>query len=83
MSLLKISVLITWLVSLVLLVAFTGTAALVGKWLLIAMAIGHALEMLLFSKLCRDAEGSTVSHLLQVFVFGLFHAQELKEQAAQ
>ena len=46
-----------------------------------ALVVIHALEVLIFFKLCRDAGGSLPGHLLNVFLFGFFHVKELKAAA--
>ena len=46
-----------------------------------ALVVIHALEVLIFFKLCRDAGGSLPGHLLNVFLFGYFHLKELKAAA--
>ncbi len=53
----------------------TGTVA---NWIILGLVVVHTLEVVVFYKLCRDAGGSLPGHLLNVFVFGYFHTQELK-----
>ncbi len=65
--------------------AFTQAGTQIGaivNWIIIGLVAVHALEVIVFFKLCRDSEGSLVGHLINVFIFGYFHTQELKVNAA-
>mgnify|MGYP001601591827 CR=1 FL=1 len=55
-----------------------STASVVSSWILAILAAAHLVEMIVFFGLCKAAQGSLVGHLLQVFLFGVFHAKELK-----
>lgn len=60
--------------------AFTAEGA-VATWslrLLVILAVAHAIEVVVFFKVCRDAPGSLPGHLLNVFLFGIFHIKEIK-----
>ena len=46
---------------------------------LFILAVAHTVEMVVFFKLCREAGGSLPLHLLNIFLFGIFHAKEIKE----
>ena len=53
----------------------------VGVWslrLLVILAVVHAIETVFFFRLCKSAGGSLAGHLLSVFLFGVFHVQEIK-----
>ena len=63
------------------LLAFTQADSQIGTIsfrIIQALVIVHALEVVIFFKLCRDAGGSLPGHLLNIFVFGYFHMKELK-----
>ena len=51
----------------------------VVNWVIIGLVAIHALEVVIYFNLCRKAGGSLVGHLLNVFVFGYFHTQEIKQ----
>ena len=60
-------------------IAFAGSAAAVWAVRILALlAIIHVIEVAVFFKLCREAGGSLPGHLLNVFLFGIIHANELK-----
>ncbi|MEZ5572398.1 MAG: hypothetical protein R3E64_10285 [Halioglobus sp.] len=53
----------------------------VGVWsfrILILLAVVHAIETLVYFKLCKAAGGSLPGHLLNVFLFGVLHVNTLK-----
>jgi uncharacterized protein YhhL (DUF1145 family) len=53
----------------------------VGIWslrILGILAIAHAIETLVYFKLCKAAGGSLVGNLVSVFVFGVLHVNEMK-----
>ena len=55
-----------------------STASIVSFWILGVLAAAHLVEMIVFYGLCKAAQGSLAGHLVQVFLFGVFHAKELK-----
>jgi len=62
-----------------------GDAA-VGVWslrILLILAAVHAVEAAIFFGLCRRAGDSLPVHLLQVFLFGVVHVQELKARGVK
>ena len=66
------------------LLAFTQAGSQIGTIsirIIQALVVVHALEVVIFFKLCRDAGGSLPGHLLNIFVFGYFHMKELKAAA--
>ena len=77
----KIGILIGYVVLIALAVAGSGTAASVALWLLVLLAVAHVVEMAVFYGRCKAAGGSMVGHMLQVFLFGVFHVKELKSGA--
>lgn len=57
-----------------------------GVWslrILLILAAVHAVEAVVFFGLCGRAGGSLPVHLLQVFLFGVVHVQELKARGIQ
>ncbi len=85
MSAIKIGTLAFYVVLAVL--ALTQGGSAVGDWslrILVILAIAHAVEMVVFFKVCREAGGSLPLHLVNVFLFGIFHVREIKAaQGAQ
>jgi uncharacterized protein YhhL (DUF1145 family) len=57
-----------------------GSAAL---WILLLLAGAHLVEVMVFLPLARRAGGSLVGHMLQVFLFGIFHKREMETSAAR
>lgn len=79
MSTTKKIMLVTYVILAIL--AFTQGNAALGIWsgrLLLILAAAHAVEMLVFFKACRTAGGSMPAHMLNVFLFGIVHMNELK-----
>ena len=75
----KIGCLILYAV--LILVAFTQAGTTLGSgaaWILLALAVSHVLEMVLYFRLCQQASGSLAGNLFNVFVFGYFHMVEMK-----
>ena len=65
--------------------AVTQAGSTVGtfvNWIILALVVIHALEVVVFFKLCKNAGGSLLGHLFNVFVFGYLHTAELKASAA-
>lgn len=63
--------------------AFTQPDAAVGIWslrILLLLAVAHTIEVLVFYKQYKDASGSLFGHIVNVFLFGVLHMKELKEQ---
>jgi hypothetical protein len=61
--------------------ALTQGGAAVGVWslrILGILAAVHLVEVAVFFRLCRSAGGSLPVHLLNVFLFGVLHTNELK-----
>ncbi|MFT4518601.1 MAG: hypothetical protein ACI9JM_000982 [Halioglobus sp.] len=83
MSVAKIVMLVIYAV-LIGLAATQGDSAL-AVWslrILVVLAVVHAIETMAFFKLCKEAGGSLVGHLLSVFVYGQIHVIEIKKAAA-
>jgi uncharacterized protein YhhL (DUF1145 family) len=60
----------------------TGTpAAHVGRVVFLALVLVHAIECVAFLPRLRAAGGSLGGHLLQTFLFGIFHLRSLGERA--
>lgn len=80
----KIGVLVLYAVLVVLAISQAGNQiGSVANWVILALLVGHTLEVIVFFKLCRTAGGSLFGHLLNVFVFGVFHVKEIKASAAR
>jgi uncharacterized protein YhhL (DUF1145 family) len=61
--------------------ALTQGESGVGVWslrILVLLAVVHFVETLVYFKLCKAAGGSLVGHLVNVFLFGVLHVNELK-----
>lgn len=61
--------------------AITQSDIALGAWalrILLIIAAVHVVEMLVFFTACRAAGGSLAGHLVNVFLFGVIHMQELK-----
>lgn len=79
----KIGALVLYAILAVLAIMQAGTqTGTVVNWIIVALVAVHALEVVIFYKLCRDSEGSLFGHLMNVFIFGYFHTKELKANAA-
>ncbi len=79
----KISCLLLYVALVTLAVGLAGgQAAVIAGWVLLALIVTHLIETAVFFKLCRDAPGSTFGNLLQVFVFGIFHKQQMEADSA-
>lgn len=79
MSAAKIIILVLWAVLLAL--ALTQGGSPVGVWslrILVVLVVTHLIEIPVFFRACQRAGGSLPGHLLNVFVFGIFHMRELK-----
>ena len=79
MSPVKIVTLLTYIVLAVL--ALTQGESAVAVWslrILLILAAVHLVEVVVFFKVCQSAGGSLPMHLLNVFLFGIFHVQEIK-----
>jgi uncharacterized protein YhhL (DUF1145 family) len=53
----------------------------VGIWslrLLLILVVVHAIEVVAFFKVCKEAGGSLPGHLLNVFLFGVLHVNDIK-----
>lgn len=69
------------LYAVLILVALTQAGTTMGSgaaWILLALAVSHVLEMVLYFRLCQQASGSLAGNLFSVFVFGYFHMVEMK-----
>lgn len=79
MSAAKIVLLLIYAVLAVL--ALTQGESAVGIWslrLLLLLAVVHFIETLVYFRLCKAAGGSLAGHLVNVFLFGVLHVNELK-----
>ena len=44
----------------------------------IALAVAHIVEIVVFLPKLKDVEGSTASHAVNLFIFGMFHYRSVK-----
>ncbi|MDZ7781857.1 MAG: hypothetical protein U5K56_02570 [Halioglobus sp.] len=82
MSATKIAMLVIYAVLAALALTVSGP---VGTWslaILAVLAVAHAIETVVFYRLCERAGGSLPLHLLNVFLFGVLHVKELKARGA-
>lgn len=78
----KIGCLVLYAVLAMLAITQAGTSvATLAVWVLLVLAVAHAIEMLVLFRLCQSARGTLPGNLLQVFLFGYFHMVEMKEQS--
>ncbi|MCB1700137.1 MAG: hypothetical protein H6985_15775 [Pseudomonadales bacterium] len=66
-------------------VALTEAGSSIGAlaiWVLLVLVVVHAVEVVVFFRLCQQAGGSLPGNMLQVFVFGYFHTIEMKAAVA-
>lgn len=80
MSAAKISTLVLYVVLAALALTMGGSG--IGTWslyLLVILAIAHAVEVVVFYKVYKDAPGSLGGHILKVFLFGIFHVKEIQQ----
>lgn len=79
----KIVALVFYAVLAFLAVILGGTAGgTIVNWIIFALVAVHALEVIVFFKLCKAADGPLLPHLFNVFIFGYLHTSELKANAA-
>jgi len=79
MSILKASVIPAWLFALASLFAdFPGASF--GRILFWILVVMHSGECLLFLPILRRGRGGLPGHLLQTFVFGVFHVHAVRAQ---
>ena len=83
MSIGKIACLALYVTLAAILVLMPGTsAAMVAFWLAVGLVVAHILEMVVFYGELKRAGGSLVGHLLNVFLFGVFHMKEVRAGSA-
>ena len=81
MSVSKIVILVAYAVLIAIaVVAPDSSAGAYSLGLLLVLAAVHLVEVAVFYKRCREAGGSMAGHMLNVFLFGVFHIKELKSQ---
>ena len=79
MSAVKIAILVGYAILAALALTQAGSPA--GAWsaiILLILVVAHAVEVVVFFKVCQRAGGSLVGHLLNVLLFGVFHVKEIK-----
>lgn len=63
--------------------ALTQGDSNIGVWslrILVLLAVVHFIETVVYFKLCKAAGGSLAGHLVNVFLFGVLHVNELKSK---
>ena len=81
MSPAKIVLLVIYAVLVALAVLQAGTPT--GQWslnILLILAVMHLIECAIFFRVVRAAGGSLAQHLLNVFLFGVIHVNEVRQQ---
>ena len=78
----KMGILASYLALALVAVLASGQAASYAMWVLGILALAHLVEVAVFYRRCQQAPGSLAAHLLNVFLFGIFHIKEL-DKAAQ
>lgn len=85
MSINKVITLLVWLAGLVAFI-FPSETTVGGilRAVFIFLVVAHTIEIAIFWKVLKNAPGSFGNHLLQTFLFGIFHVAPLKkaQQAA-
>lgn len=77
----KIGCLVLYAVLILVAIVQAGTPMGMGAGgILLALAVSHLLEMVLYYRLCKQSSGGLAANLLNVFVFGYFHMIEMKAQ---
>ena len=79
MSVGKVVLLVLYAVLVVLAITQAGTqTGTIVNWIVLGLVVVHTFEVVLFFRLCRDAEGPLPGHLLKVLLFGALHVKDLK-----
>ena len=79
----KILIAAIWILSLAAwLLPWTGSVAAVLRWAAPLMAAVHVIEFVVFRELFEKSGGSTASHFLNTFIFGVFHINPLRKALA-
>ena len=82
MSTVKMSMLVLYvLIAAVAVMAAGTTAGVVARNALLILAAAHFIEMFVFYRRCQQAGGSMPAHMLNVFLFGIVHVREFKQQS--
>ena len=71
--------LVVWVAGLLASLLASGIIATLGKGLILFLVGAHLIECFVFRKELEEAPGSMGSQLVQVFLFGVIHMQELRE----
>ena len=81
MSSQKIAVLVVWIASLLASVLSSGIIGTIGSVIFGFLVVAHAIECFVFRKELEEAPGGMGAQLVQVFLFGVVHMQELRAAA--
>ena len=76
----KQSVWVLWIGSLVAMVAGSGAVATAGQWTFGITFVAHLVEFFVKRSLFERAGGSLGHHFVQTMIYGLFHWKPLEEQ---
>ena len=66
--------------------AFTQAGTAAGAWafrIILILVVVHAVEVLVFFKACQRAGGSLAGHMINIFLFGVFHMKEIRGSTQQ
>ncbi|WP_101757365.1 DUF1145 domain-containing protein [Oceanicoccus sp. KOV_DT_Chl] len=58
-------------------VAMPGPLNTIFYWVTLFLLVAHTIECVVFAKRVMKAEGNKLWHFIQVFIFGVVHAQTL------
>jgi uncharacterized protein YhhL (DUF1145 family) len=79
----KVIIAAIWILSLAAwFLPWTGLVASVLRWAGPLMAVAHVIEFVVFREVFEKSGGSTVSHFLNTFIFGVFHINPLRKALA-
>ena len=74
----KIILVIVWLVGVVsFFVPLPGPLNSIFYWLIVFLVVAHVIECGVFFKRVMSAEGNKALHFIQLFLFGVVHANTL------
>lgn len=79
MSPAKIGLTVIWLACIASFLAEPGsTAAQIGRIVFWVLVVVHAIECAAFYRLLKRAPGSIGQHLVETFLFGMFHVKDVQ-----
>lgn len=76
----KLVIIILWLAGIAsFFVPMPGPLNTIGFWLIAFLVVAHLIECVVFAKRVMKADGNKVMHFINVFIFGVVHANTLPE----